>query len=85
MRSNATMRGAGPPKDWLNLSQAARLVGIANRSLRVGTERGDIAAQRPIACGPWVLNKQNLRSDSATRFLEGVRIGKSTPTVRSSE
>jgi DNA invertase Pin-like site-specific DNA recombinase len=70
---------------WVNLSQAARLAGIANRTLRVGIDRGYITAERPIACGPWVLNAQNLRSDSAVRFLEGVRIKKSTPTVRSSE
>jgi DNA invertase Pin-like site-specific DNA recombinase len=66
---------------WLNLSQAARLVGVANRTLRLGIERGDVAAERPIACGPWVLNKQNLESDGATRFLEQVRLGRNHPTV----
>jgi hypothetical protein len=66
---------------WLNLSQAARLVGIANRTLRVGIERGDIAAERPIACGPWVLNKGALQSDGAVRFLKRVRLGKINPTV----
>jgi DNA invertase Pin-like site-specific DNA recombinase len=69
---------------WLNLSQAARLVGIANRTLRLGIECGDIAAEHPIACGPWVLNKQALQSDTAVRFLERVRLGRSTTTVPSS-
>jgi hypothetical protein len=69
---------------WLNLSQAARLVGIANRTLRLGIERGDVAAERPIACGPWVVNKQALQSDTAVRFLERVRLGRSTTTVPSS-
>jgi DNA invertase Pin-like site-specific DNA recombinase len=69
---------------WLNLSQAARLVGIANRTLRLAIERGDIAAERPISCGPWVLNKQTLQSDTAVRFLEHVRLGKATTTVPSS-
>lgn len=69
---------------WLNLSQAAKLVGVANRTLRVGIERGDIAAERPIACGPWVVNKQSLQTDAAVRFLERVRLGRSNPTVQSS-
>jgi hypothetical protein len=66
---------------WLNLSQAARLVGVANRTLRLAIERGDVAAERPIASGPWVLNKQTLQSEVAARFLERVRLGKSHPTV----
>jgi len=44
---------------WLNLSKAARLVGVSNRTLRIAIERGYIAAERPIACGPWVLNKHS--------------------------
>jgi DNA invertase Pin-like site-specific DNA recombinase len=69
---------------WLNLSQAARLVGVANRTLRIAIERGDINAERPIACGPWILNKQSLQSENAVRFLKRVRQGKSYPTVSSS-
>jgi DNA invertase Pin-like site-specific DNA recombinase len=68
---------------WLNLSKAARMVGVSNRTLRIAIERGYIAAERPIACGPWVLNKQALDSEAATRLLERVRLGKSS-TVHSS-
>jgi hypothetical protein len=66
---------------WLNLSQAAHLVGVANRTLRVAIERGDIAAERPIACGPWILNRQTLQGEGAARFLERVRLGRLHPTV----
>jgi DNA invertase Pin-like site-specific DNA recombinase len=66
---------------WLNLSKAALLAGVANRTLRIGIERGDVAAERPIASGPWVLNKQALQSEGAVRFLQRVRLGKSTPAV----
>ena len=69
---------------WLNLSQAARLVGVSSRTLRIAIERGYIAAERPIACGPWVLNKQALESEDAKRLVDRVRVGKSTPTVPSS-
>jgi DNA invertase Pin-like site-specific DNA recombinase len=68
---------------WLNLSQAARLVGVSSRTLRIAIERGYIAAERPIACGPWVLNKQALDSEAATRLLDRVRLGRSSPTVPS--
>lgn len=68
---------------WLNLSHAARSVGVSNRTLRVAIERGYITAERPIACGPWVLNKQALESDAAKSFLERVRFGKAHPTVPS--
>jgi hypothetical protein len=67
----------------MNLSQAARLVGLASGTLRVGIDRGDIDAERPIACGPWVLNKQNLETERARRFLERVRRGKCNPTAPS--
>ena len=69
---------------WLNLSQAARVVGVSNRTLRIAIERGYIAAERPIACGPWVLNKQALESEDAKRLLDRVRLGRPSPTVPSS-
>jgi DNA invertase Pin-like site-specific DNA recombinase len=69
---------------WLNLSQAADLVGVSNRTLRIAIERGYIPAERPIACGPWVLNKRALASEAATRLLERVRLGRCSPKVPSS-
>jgi hypothetical protein len=68
---------------WLNLSHAARSVGVSNRTLRVAIERGYITAERPIACGPWVLNKQALASEASKSLLERVRIGKVEPRVPS--
>jgi len=69
---------------WLNLTQAAGVAGVSNRTLRLAIERGYIAAERPIACGPWVLNKQALDGEAATRLLERVRLGRSSPTVPAS-
>jgi DNA invertase Pin-like site-specific DNA recombinase len=68
---------------WLNLSQAARLVGVSNRTLRLAIERGYIAAERPIACGPWVLNKQSLENEKVSRLLDQIRLGRHSPTVPS--
>jgi DNA invertase Pin-like site-specific DNA recombinase len=69
---------------WLNLSQAARLMGVTSRTLRLAIEHGYINAERPINCGPWVLNKQAFEGKDARRFLERVRLEKFHPTVPSS-
>jgi DNA invertase Pin-like site-specific DNA recombinase len=69
---------------WMNLSQAARQIGIANRTLRTAIEQGHIAAERPIACGPWVLNARSLETEAALRFIEGVRKARKTPAVQAS-
>ena len=37
---------------WMNLSQASARLGITNRTLRLAIERGEVKAERPIACGP---------------------------------
>jgi DNA invertase Pin-like site-specific DNA recombinase len=55
---------------WINLSQAARLVGVTKRTLRLAIECGKVTAERPIPAGPWVLNKQTLQKQTATLFLK---------------
>jgi DNA invertase Pin-like site-specific DNA recombinase len=57
--------GAEP---WLNLSQAAALVGIAARTLRLAAERGEIEAKHPLEDGPWIFSRATLDS-SAVRAL----------------
>ena len=52
---------------WLNLTQAAQFIGTSTRTLRLAIERGEILAEKPIAVGPWLLNKQALQSESATQ------------------
>jgi Recombinase zinc beta ribbon domain len=69
---------------WMNLSHAAALLGMANRTLRSAIERGEIEAERPIACGPWVLNQRALQTEAAVRFAEQVRLGRKTPAVPAS-
>jgi DNA invertase Pin-like site-specific DNA recombinase len=64
---------------WMNLSDAARRTGISKTTLRSAIERGYITAERPISCGPWVLNERNLRTESAARFMEQVQANKSHP------
>jgi len=53
--------GAEP---WLNLSQAAALIGIAARTLRLAAERGEIEAKHPLEDGPWIFSRTNLDSSA---------------------
>jgi hypothetical protein len=67
---------------WMNLSDASRLVGLSHAKLRTGIDRGDIVAERPIACGPFILNKRALETEAAVRFLR-VQRGHEDPTSTS--
>jgi DNA invertase Pin-like site-specific DNA recombinase len=58
---------------WINLSQAAKLLGTTRNTLRDAIERGEVTAERPIACGPWILNRKSLQSEDVRKFVERVR------------
>ncbi len=45
---------------WLTLSQAAALIGVAARTLRLAAERGEIEARHPLEDGPWIFSRANL-------------------------
>lgn len=70
---------------WINLSEAARLLGTTRNTLRDAIERGDIAGERPIACGPWILNRRSLQSEGAQQFIGRVRSGQKYSTRAPSE
>jgi DNA invertase Pin-like site-specific DNA recombinase len=54
---------------WMNLTEAARQLGVSPRTLRLAVERGDIEAQHPLPDGPWVFH----RSVLDTEAVGGVR------------
>jgi hypothetical protein len=60
--------GVAGAEPWLNLSQAAALIGVAARTLRLAAERGEVDAVHPLADGPWVFSREDLES-SAIRIL----------------
>ncbi|WP_424140462.1 recombinase family protein [Roseomonas chloroacetimidivorans] len=65
---------------WLNLSQAATLVGVAPRTLRLAAERGEINAMHPVADGPWLFRRADLDGDAGQSLAQRVR-GPQHPTV----
>ena len=73
--------GAEGAEPWLNLSQAAALVGIAARTLRLAAERGEIDAAHPLADGPWVFSRAALDGPNARAFTKQAKGHAKHPAV----
>jgi hypothetical protein len=58
---------------WLNLTEAARLIGVSARTLRLAVERGELAAEHPLADGPWIFNRQTLMDRAAVELAARAR------------
>jgi len=78
----AEQRESGP---WMNLTEAAKQLGISQRTLRIAAERGEIQAQHPLADGPWVFNRETLRSVAATALIERVTGRNRRPALPNTE
>jgi DNA invertase Pin-like site-specific DNA recombinase len=50
---------------WLNLTEAARVVGVSARTLRLAVEHGELTAEHPLPDGPWIFRRESLISDDA--------------------
>lgn len=70
---------------WLNLSQAAKLIGVTNRTVRLAIDRGEIVAERPIASGPWVINRRHLPGEPGARTKQTDTCADSPPTIPSAK
>jgi hypothetical protein len=57
---------------WLNLTEAARVLGVSARTLRIAAERGEISAEHPLPDGPWVFTRQTLDDAAVSEFLTRV-------------
>ena len=58
---------------WLNLSDAARLLKIASKTLRLAAEAGEIDARHPLSDGPWIFARAELSTDAAQSITERAR------------
>jgi DNA invertase Pin-like site-specific DNA recombinase len=58
---------------WLNLSDAARLLKIASKTLRLAAEAGGIDARHPLSDGPWIFARAELSTDAAKSIAERAR------------
>lgn len=58
---------------WLNLNKAARLVGVAPKTLRLAAEAGEIEGVHPLPYGPWIFSRSELGKPQAHKILHRVR------------
>jgi hypothetical protein len=58
---------------WLKLNEAAAVLGVSPRTLRLAVERGEIAGEHPLADGPWVINRQALQTAAAEELVRRAR------------
>jgi DNA invertase Pin-like site-specific DNA recombinase len=64
---------------WLNLKEAASVLGISPRTLRLSVERGEIPGEHPLDDGPWIFNRQSLETPTAALVVQRVKNRTRTP------
>src|SRR3989440_6951380 len=84
MRSNYRIPVFKPAEDgiepWLNLSNAAKLLKIAPKTLRLAAEAGEIEAFHPLSDGPWIFARASLITTDAQSIAERARHNPRYPT-----
>jgi len=73
-----SMRSSYKPADegiepWLNLGNAAKLLKIAPKTLRLAAEAGEIEAFHPLSDGPWIFARASLITTAAQSIAERAR------------
>jgi hypothetical protein len=58
---------------WLNLGNAAKLLKIAPKTLRLAAEAGEIEAFHPLSDGPWIFARVSLITTAAQSIAQRAR------------
>jgi DNA invertase Pin-like site-specific DNA recombinase len=58
---------------WLNLSDAARLLHVSSKTLRLAAEAGEIDATHPLPDGPWLFRRDSLATSAAQAIIQRAR------------
>jgi DNA invertase Pin-like site-specific DNA recombinase len=66
---------------WMNLTHAARFLKLSPKTLRLAAERGDLTAEHPLQDGPWIFNREVLRSQAASDLVGRARSNQSHPAL----
>lgn len=84
MRSNYRLPVFRPAADgvepWLNLTDAAKLLKVSTRTLRLAVEAGEIEAIHPLPDGPWIFARTTLATDAAQSITARARQNPKYPT-----
>jgi Recombinase len=73
------------PGPWMNLTDAAALLDVSPRTLRLAIDRGDILADHPFAEGPWVISRDVLEGEPAQALQRRVSQGTRRPAIPDSQ
>jgi DNA invertase Pin-like site-specific DNA recombinase len=73
------------PQPWMNLTDAAALLDVSPRTLRLAIDRGDISADHPFADGPWIISRDVVEGESAQALKQRVSRGTRRPAVLDSQ
>jgi DNA invertase Pin-like site-specific DNA recombinase len=66
---------------WLNLTEAADFLGVSARTLRLAVERGELAAEHPLADGPWIFNRDALQTNAGAELAARARARNRVPAI----
>ncbi len=58
---------------WMNLTEAARIIGISARTLRLAVEHGELKAEHPLSDGPWIFYRDTLDANAVAEILARAR------------
>jgi hypothetical protein len=58
---------------WMNLNEAASVLRISARTLRLAVERGEIEAIHPLPDGPWIFQRGALEAPTAVALVARAR------------
>jgi hypothetical protein len=75
---SADVQGAA---GWVNLTQAAHILNLSPKTLRLAVERGEIEARRSLPDGPWVINRCALQTQAAAHLIQRVTCGKQAAAI----
>jgi DNA invertase Pin-like site-specific DNA recombinase len=76
---------SGEPQQWINLTDAAALLDVSPRTLRLAIDSGQIPADHPFAEGPWVISRSILDSEAVQRLKLRTHSHQRKPAVLHSE
>jgi DNA invertase Pin-like site-specific DNA recombinase len=65
---------------WLNLTRAAKLFGISQKTLRLAAEAGHIAAVHPLEDGPWIFSRADIEAPASRAVVDRARRATNHPT-----
>lgn len=66
---------------WMNLTEAARFIGVSPRTLRLAVERGELSAEHPLPEGPWIFSRETLQQKPVAQLLARARSRRNDPAI----